>query len=151
HFILPALREASGYQLRYNIRAPHLTLAGIYKAMGKPMLAMEHMEQAIRLSDSLVSKEKIQAVNLLDVTLQTSEKDKELLQNRLRLLQQDNKLKEKNSWILIVSAISGMLCILLLLLYRSTLQKRKLQEQVIQNLNKEQEIIQLRALMQGEE
>lgn len=149
--LLPAMDKAAALNLKYNSISPHLTLSEIYKAKGNIAKAYEHLQMARKIADSQISKDKVQTINLLDIALQTSEKDKEIIQNKLQIASQKNKIKEKNTWLGMVSLSVLLLIILFVSLYRSNKHKRRLQEEKIVSLSKEQEIIRLKAVMKGEE
>lgn len=130
----------------------------VYKATGKYVKALEHLEAYSGLRDSFLDKEKIQATQRLEVRFRTAEKDKALALNRLKLNTQQNLLREKNIWIG-AGGISTLLLAGLMLVWRRNSQHRRLrQEEQLRLLEKEQqlwkqgeEIRNLNAMVKGEE
>jgi len=149
--IEPAEKKARSMDLNYNIIQPHLLRASIYEKQGQMGLAYRQLKIVNQLSDSLMGSDKIQALNILDLALETVEKDKQLMANHARISDQENKLKKKNTWLAAITACVLFLVVLLAALYRSHKHKRRLQEEQISSLNKEHEIAQLKAMMKGEE
>lgn len=149
--LLPAMKLARERDLKYNSLEVYPTLAAIYKAKNRPDLAYEQLLTMHRLSDSMLSKDKIQAINLLDIALQTSEKNKKIAQGQLLIANQQHKIDRKNSWLTAISFSALLLIFLFAALYRSNRHKRRLQEEKIRYLSKEQEVIQLQAFIKGEE
>lgn len=149
--LLPAMKKARTSTLVYNYISPNYTLAQIYKAQGKADEAYDQLWRMQQLSDSLVDNDKIQAINLMDIALQTADKDKEISRKQLEIREQETRIQKKNIWIGAISLSAFLLTILLWVLYRSGRHKRHLQEERIRSLGKEQEIIRLKAIMSGEE
>lgn len=149
--LLPALTKAHTRNLKYNSISPHLTLAQIYKAQGASDKAYEQLRIMQQLSDSLMNNDKVQALNLMDIALQTADKDKVIGRKQMEIAAQQNKIQKKNIWIGAISSSALLLIILLWVLYRSSKHKRHLQEERILSLGKEQEIMRLKAIMSGEE
>jgi signal transduction histidine kinase len=149
--IEPAEAQAKAIGLNHNIIQPYILRSRIYEAQGKTGLAFEQFKIAHQLADSILSNDKIQALNILDVALETAEKDKQLNANNIRINSQEAKIRNKNSWLLTTAACTLFLIMLLAALYRTNKHKRRLQEERILSLNKENEIVQLKAMMKGEE
>jgi signal transduction histidine kinase len=147
----PAEAQAKSIGLNHNIIQPYVLRSRIYEAQGKTDLAFEQYKIANQLADSMLSNDKIQALNILDVALETAEKDKQLNANNIRINNQETKIRKANNWLLITATCSVFLIMLLAILYRTNMHKRRLQEQRILSLNKENEIVQLKAMMKGEE
>ncbi len=149
--LLPAMERARQKKIRYTAIGPYLTLAKVYKAQGRLGQAYEEMVTMHQLSDSMLSNNKIQALSLLDIALQTSEKDKAIVQGQLLIANQRNKINQKDFLLITISITSFLLIILFIAIYRSNMHKRRLQEEKIRTLSKDREIIQLKAMMNGEE
>lgn len=149
--IEPAEAQAKSIGLNHNIIQPFILRSRIYEAQGKTGLAFQQLKIANHLADSILSNDKIQALNILDVALETAEKDKQLNANKTRINNQESKIRNVNNWLFITVTCSFFLIILLIALYRANMHKRRLQEQRILSLNKENEIVQLKAIMKGEE
>lgn len=149
--IAPAEARAKSIGLNYNIIQPYVLRSRIYEALGKTDAAFQQFKIADQLADSMLSNDKIQALNILDVALETAEKDKQLNANNIRINNQEIKIRNRNNLLLTTVACTLFLSILLAALYRTYKHKRRLQEERILSLNKENEIVQLKAMMKGEE
>lgn len=149
--IAPAEARARSIGLNYNIIQPYMLRSRIYEGLGKTGAAFQQYKIANQLADSMLSNDKIQALNILDVALETAEKDKQLNANNIRINSQEIKIRNRNSLLLTTIAFTLFLIILLAALYRTYKHKRRLQEERIVSLNKENEIVQLKAMMKGEE
>lgn len=148
--LVPALQEAGRMGLRYNTIAPHNVLAATYDTLGNYKMAYRELQIKEALEDSLTTQA-AKVMNMMDMSLQTAERDKKISQNSLKLIHQQHKLDRQYIWILVISCGALLLAVLLFLLYRNNQYRRRRQEEQIQLLGKEQEVLQLKALMQGEE
>lgn len=148
--LVPALREAQLMDLRYNTIAPHNILAATYDTLGNYEAAYRELKIKEALEDSL-NTQAARVMNMMDMSLQTAERDKKISENRLKITHQQHKLNRQYVWIIIVSCSTLMLAVLVFLLYRNNQHRRRRQEEQIRLMEKEQEVLQLKALMQGEE
>jgi signal transduction histidine kinase/Tfp pilus assembly protein PilF len=146
-----ALKICGEQGLRSEKLTIYYTLATIYDKLHKPQLAFEFQRAYANLRDSLLNEDNIKTINQLEVKYRTSEKDKELAQKKLQLTQQQSYLRKKNTWIIGISTGTLLLVILLIVSYRANMNKQRLQNKHIENLNQQQEIMQLKAQRQGEE
>lgn len=153
-----ALDLALKHQNKSDVQNIQYNLYGNYKAAGQSAKALEHLEAYTFLRDSLLDEEKIKAMKELEIQYKTAEKDKNLVQQKLLLTQQQGQIKAKNTWIAI-GALSTLLFASWLFLWRRHSQhKRKRQEEQIRMMQQEQqlwkqgeEIRQLNAMIRGEE
>jgi signal transduction histidine kinase len=148
---LKALKICVQQGLRSEKLTIYYTLAMNYDKLHKPQLAYEYQKRYADLRDSLLNADNIKTINQLEVKYRTSEKDKELVEKKLQLTQQQSNLRRKNTWIAGISAGTLLLVVLLVVSYRANRNKQRLQTKQIENLNQEQEIMQLKAQRQGEE
>lgn len=148
--LVPALEQARSMGLRYNTIAPHNVLAATYDTLGDHKRAYRELQRKEILEDSLTTQA-ARVMNMMDMSLQTAERDKKISQNHLKITRQQHKLDRQYVWILMISGSALMLAVLLFLLYRNNQYRRRRQEEQILLLGKEQEVLQLKALMQGEE
>lgn len=136
----------------YNDRLTiYSTLALIYNETGRFRKAFEHQRLYSDLFDSLHNHELARISNQLEVKYRLAEKDKELTLKENLLYRQENRIKEKNLWLLGLGSGALIVIILLVSLYVTKQHKSRLQEEVIRNLEKEREIHVLRARIEGEE
>lgn len=127
------------------------TLAKIYDKRGQHQLAYSNQVAFSDLYDSLYKEKIVQATNELEVKYRVSEKDKDITQKQLMLLQQQGRIREKNIWISGIAIGTLALGILFVALFRNKRHKERLHKQLITNLEKEKEINTLRARVEGEE
>ena len=126
-------------------------LSSLYADTKNYKAALKYKNLSSELRDSLLNAEKIQSTSQMEVKYRMSEKDKELAQNQLLLTRQESALKQKNIWF--YSLVGGLLlmCALAFTIYRGEKRKRKLQLILMADIMKEQEIVQLKAKLNGEE
>ncbi len=162
HYLTEALQSAEKMRYENHLVQIHRLLARTYTAQHKYRQALSHSEAYIELKEKLDRNNTSHNVARLQIKYRTVEKDKELIEQQLFIAKQDNDIKRKN--ILIVSgAIMAILGVsFFIYVYKSARTKQKKQiyalrrEQEIvrekeKNLKQEQEILQLKAIMQGEE
>jgi len=150
HF-LSAYAKAAASRIPEYMLYIHQQLAELYLRMNDYRQAYEHHHAAYLLNDSLLNKDKMEAVNLLEVKYRTAESRREVAQKQLLINEQHRKLGQKNMWIVITIAGIAVLGALLLGFFRNYRQRQRLYEEQIRNMKQEQEIELLQAMMQGEE
>lgn len=129
----------------------HLQLADVYKNTGDFYRAHLHREAYANLRDEILNEEKLRVLEELETKYETAKTEKELVENQLALEKSENENERRATFIYALSAGALLLIILLLLLYRSMLHKRRLNEQKMAVLRKEQELAGVKAMMLGEE
>ncbi len=158
HFLKNAL--ANNYALNEDnqLIEIHQSLANLYSKTGNYPKAFKHHQQYALLRDSLKSQQVAAHIGNLEVKYRSAEKDRLLAESSLKIAGQAHSLKTKNLWIVSISAGTSLLLILSVGIYRSYKSKQRLQQTQIQNLqqeqeilNQRQEIVQLKAAMDGEE
>lgn len=149
--LLAQKQKADQYGIRENSFTTNYMLALIYAAQNNTARAYQYLLKGVEVFDTLSNTDKVQALNILDFKLQTAEKDNEISRKQLLIASQKNEIKQSNLLIVVLAASGVLLVVLVVVVYRSNNNKRRLQEEKINRLNKEQEIIQLKAIMKGEE
>lgn len=137
-----------------TIADTHQLLSELYAKTGHYSSAYKQQKEYIDLNDSLTNIDRQTAINQLEVKYRTSEKDRNLISNKLLISQQQMKITHNRLLIILTSVGSLLLAIvtlLLLVLYRNNRHKQQLQGKQIQILQQEQQIVKLNALMEGEE
>jgi len=143
-----ALRRAEDLNSESERGEAEQLLAEIYALNGNYKSAYRHLRSYMALNDSLQSREVVEDVNRLEVKYRTLEKDRELLKRKLQINLQEKRLAQHKLWILAGTLIPTVLLTGIYFHYRN---KQKLQQERIRNMQQEQEISQLRAMMKGEE
>lgn len=143
-YLSRALANAQQCGVPEYIYKVHKQFAYLYSYTRNYILAFDHLHKSTLLSDSLLDKDKTEAIYALDIKYHTAQKDKDIAEKQLLITAQEHRLEKKN--ILIISIAVGALILIILLIggYRTYQHKLKLQVQ-------QQEINQLRASIQGEE
>lgn len=139
-----SLATARQYDIARDLIESNRKLAAIYAATGDYARAFEHQQAYSRLNDSLRSQEVIQNVQQLEVRFHSSEKDRELLKNKLHMEHQEQALHRKNTLIILSVILVLLLALGCLFLYNRFRQKRKL-------LLRDEQIREMKALIKGEE
>ncbi len=148
----------------YAVRIPmlHDLLSDLYKATGRPEMALKHKEEYFAHKDSLESRQTSWKVNQMEVKYRTLEKDKQITENRLYIKDQKNKFRQQH--LLLQVGIVGIcfFSFFIFVIYRINLKKKEKQLSLLQNeqsllqqkeisLIQAQEILQLKAIIEGEE
>ncbi len=147
-YLVKALQQADTLKAERNIYEIHHALADVYAATGRYQKAFGHMQQYATLNNKVMSAEKLNQAQQLEVQYRTAQKDKELAENRLFINQQNTKIREQKFWMYGIVTGVLLLGISFYSLYRSYKYRKDKQFQL---LHQQQEIEQLKAMMKGEE
>ncbi len=150
-YLRSALQDAEAKGLTSNTIMIRFALANIYRYTGRHRDAMLQLYDYIHLTDSIRGEKNAQAAGLLESKHLTSEKDRQLAEKQIELLQHQHNIRTKNTWIAGISAGTLLLSVTLIALYRNNRHKQRLQSSKIQMLQQKQELIGLRAMINGEE
>jgi tetratricopeptide (TPR) repeat protein len=127
------------------------TAAECYEALGKFNEALVYKDKYTKLHDSLMQKDRLDMISQLEMRYSISEKDKEIAKQQLTKTETESRIRKKNFWIGVIVLATICLIIIFLLWQRNNLQKEKLQQEKINNFNKQIEIEKLNAAISGEE
>ncbi|MBS1687706.1 MAG: hypothetical protein JSS96_03205, partial [Bacteroidetes bacterium] len=150
-YLLAGLKNAQVKNQPGSVRDLSLLLSEAYENTGDYKNAYAYHKLYSATADSLMDSTRIMANHELEVKYRTSEKDKELVSEKLQLAQQQSVVAKKNT--LITGTIFGALLILAafsVLVFISK-HRQRLQAEKIKNLEQEKKIIHLKALVKGEE
>jgi len=148
------LRSATDLKISKSILYVHKMLGKLYHATQQYDLAYEHANSYNMLRDSLMKAEILDRNSLLDKKYQTAQKNKEIAENKLLINRKQHEIQNRNLWIAIVATGTLALAMLTAFLYSRFLiskNKQRTQEEQLNNIEKEQEILQLKSMMKGEE
>lgn len=136
---LPYQRELNGY------------LSEVYFKLNNFEKAYEFQKQHMVYKDSILQKEKLKAVNALQIQFETQKKEKALLEQKLLLdiKEEAYQKKETQFYLLLAVSVFLLLVTILIILFFRQRQKRKYQE--ILTLKREHQIKTLELLIAGEE
>lgn len=158
YYLQMSLDSAQTIHIGNDLANIHNSLSDLYTKSGKYREALYHKDQYILLKDSLENNQIANNVHQLEVRYRTAEKDKELINQKLQISQQQSDMREKNLWITIIASVTFLLTILSAILYKKRQSDKRLQQNEIQILQQQQiamhqgqEIERLKAMMKGEE
>ncbi|HVW99310.1 MAG TPA: histidine kinase, partial [Candidatus Babeliaceae bacterium] len=165
HYFLLTLKNARQVNFNEGVENAYDFLAKVYNQTRQYRNALVYTQLLMALKDSMASQNSTQNINQLELKYRTAEKDKQIVENKLKISQnellisqQENNLKRKNQWLWGTSAGVIALVALLIGLYRYNRHNQKMQSKQIQILQQEQEIDKqekeigkLNALREGEE
>jgi len=153
-----AAEQAKQMGLEDETAEAHKTLAQLYASAGRYKESLHQRELYDQLKDKMENLKIVQNINQLETRFRTAQKDKDIIRKQLHINQQERHLERKN--MLIAGSVAGItiLTVLLASLYRSSRHKQrlhinqiKLLQQEQQLRQREQEMAELKALIQGEE
>ncbi len=150
-YLEPAVKYAEDYSLFSNIGDGYDHLSTINEGLGNYKKALYYKQRQFKLYDSMAGKENAGRIAEVEMKYKTAEKDKLIARKELLLTRQQNRIREKNIWIGVLSIGGFLLSIIIIGLYTRKQQREKLHEAHIINMGKDQEIIALKAKMEGEE
>ncbi|MEX0635364.1 MAG: histidine kinase, partial [Ferruginibacter sp.] len=143
--------KLTGTHFRNEVVESYQIYADSYEALGNYEKALEYKNIYINLYDSITKKDRVDMISRLEIRNRMAEKDKELALQKLTLSEVNSKVRDKNIWITGISllALSGVL--IFALWRKKNIDKQKLQEERIDNLQQKINIERLQASISGEE
>ncbi len=124
------------------------SLVDVYAIQNNFKTAYQFQKLYQLLKDSTTQNQRTRDVNQLEVKYRTSEKDKALTQQQILLISNENLIRQKNTWIITGFILTVLLIGFLLALYQIREKKEKIR---IITLDRDRELAQLKARMEGEE
>ncbi|MEO7308812.1 MAG: ATP-binding protein [Chitinophagaceae bacterium] len=143
--------KATGEHLRDEVVEAYQITADSYEALGDFKNALRYKNIYLSLHDSLNKKEKIDIIHGLEIRFRISEKDKELAEQLLTIAEVKNTVRTRNIWIGSIAVLAFFIAVIFTLWRRKNIHKQKLQQERINNFQKEMEIARLNASITGEE
>ncbi len=143
--------ELTGTHLRNEVVKAYKMYAESYEALGNYKKALEYKNVYIQLNDSLIQKNKLEMISRLEIRNRMSEKDKALALQKLTLSEVNNKVRNKNSLIAGISLLAFSGIAIFALWRKKNVDKQKLQQERIDNLQQKIKIERLKASITGEE
>ncbi len=146
-----AYMETKQRHYRDHLPVAYRQYVALYKAMGDFQKALLYTDSLLRINDTLINADKVNAINHLEIKYRTSEKDLQLAESRFLLEKQESTLARKTLLIWMVSGGGLLLAGLLIISYRNGNNKQRLQNEKIKSLRQQNTIDTLNARMDGEE
>lgn len=134
-----------------GLQESYLLLANAYAKSKQPEKAFRYYQTHNLLKDSLMALERTKVINELEQRYNTEKKDRAILENELKIEQQQNEIQERNNQLLLLGGSLLLATLLLATLFFINKKNKELSQQRIQVLKKEQETAQLKTLIAGEE
>jgi signal transduction histidine kinase len=129
----------------------HNMLSELYAATGRYKAAFEALSREKTLNDSLNEKKALDAVAQMEIKYRSALKDKEIARKQLTIDRQQSGIINRNIWIIGITACLFLLFGIFFLQSRSYRRKQKLKNEQLINLERQQEIKIMKAIMSGEE
>lgn len=129
---------------RLELKDLYLRASELNEATGNHTEALQWHKKFVALNDSVINEKNTGNINLMEIKYDTEKKEKQLIVQKATI----NK-KNTLNYILIGSTIA--LLLISLLTYRTYIQKRKLQEQKIADLEKEKLLLATQSILKGQE
>lgn len=148
------LASATQLKISKSILYANKMLGELYRQTQQFELAYMHSKAYSTLRDSVFRDEVLARNSQLDKKYQTAQKDKEIAENKLVIDRKQHQIQNRNQWIVIVTTAILFLAMLTAFLYSrfiNSKNKQKVQEQQLQQIEREQEILQLKSMIKGEE
>lgn len=140
--------------LNKQLLLAHQSLAYLYEQEGNHKKALSHFKAYSDLKDSVFKEELQKNAIQWDIRYKSTLTEKELAESQLRLQQKEAQIRKKNFTLTIVlsSVIILAAGIIILINYlRISRTKSRLQEEELRSMDSHKEIIQLKAMITGEE
>lgn len=146
-----AIAIAESSQINDGLSEGHYYLAELYNACGETQKAYDHLLKSYDVEETIRGADRIRDSRLLEVKYRTAQKDKEIAEKKLAVIQKDRLLKTKNAWIAGISFSLLLLLVLLLVGYKNYRHRQRLQEQKMLAIEQGRQIELLKAAAEGEE
>ncbi|MBI1768499.1 MAG: hypothetical protein HYR67_09005 [Bacteroidetes bacterium] len=101
--------------------------------------------------DSILSIEKIRAVNHLEVLYQTRHKEEEIVSLQKAHLEKDFEIRRRNIYISIAFGLVLALAAIVLLLRHNFQNKQRLQSERVKQMEQQQQVVSLQSMINGQE
>jgi signal transduction histidine kinase/Tfp pilus assembly protein PilF len=134
-----------------ELRQFYKSLSEVEEARHKYALSLHYLKKYDSLNNALMNESSKKNIHLLETKYRTSQKNKEIAQQKLILTQRQRAIERKNTWIFI--SLGGLiaLIVILILSIRTYRHKKKLHEQSMMTLKKQHELDTLTTNMKARE
>jgi signal transduction histidine kinase len=146
-----AIEIAEQEKLGSDLADMYNIMAVIQQKLGNLPGALRYRDQYQVLNDSLMNAQVKTSVLRMNIQYHTAEKDKEILAQKLLLAQNESAIQYRNAWLIASLILFLALAVILAVSVRNHQHKKKLHAQTLLALRREQEVVRLKALMQGKD
>ncbi len=150
-YIMQAFEISKRHGVFETLNQQYPLIADIKAHLGDHASAYKFLLEYVALNDSLNSASLKKTMHELERKYQVEKKEREMAEKQLELEENKASIQKKNLWL--AASVVGIVMIFSLLLYGYRLYKKKQQfhEQYVKTLQKEQELAELKASLQGRE
>ncbi len=150
-YILKAIKIAQQIKARNELADLYSKASKINEGLHDYKAALYFNKHYQELNDTLLNEKIRSDINEMDVQYQTIKKDKALADQNLVLEKKEILLRNRNIWLFLLLGGVILLILIIILAFRFYQQRQVLSLQTIKALQKEQEVVRLRALMEGQD
>jgi two-component system, NarL family, sensor kinase len=157
-YLTEAVDINESYKVYYNLLQQYKLIAEIRTKTGQFASAYDFLQKYMTLHDSLSGIEAQKNVAELEKKYESAQKDKKIYESELRIAEgklqielQEKLNRQKNTWLIIAVGIVALLILGIVFVYYVLLQQKKQHQQRIAAIQKEQELMQLKARLEGEQ
>jgi two-component system, NarL family, sensor kinase len=151
-------RDAIANDFSKNAYRSANLLAELFEKRNNPAKGLQYLTLAYRLNDSLVSAEKVGQLNFLEARYQNEKKEKEISNLQKTNQEKEFVIRKKNLFITGTVVLLALLAVLSFIIYRYFKNKQQLarkekdlQTERINSLEKQQQVISLQSMINGQE
>ena len=146
-----AIARAQKQKLGAELAEMYDNISAIKQKLGKSAEALTYKNLYEQINDSLMNIQIKTNISRMNIQYNTAKKDKEILQQKLQLTENQAAIQKRNTWLLLFLIIMIAFAVILITLSRNYSNKRKLHAQTLLSMQKEQEVVRLKALMEGKD
>lgn len=146
-----------GVEIAHSIQSKELLSYG-YQLLSKTYLGMKDFKGSLdnlmlhkTYSDSIFNEEQTKSLNELEAKYQSEKKDRELAEQKVELLENEEQLAEQKQFIIISVVIGGISLLIVLFLILYLRERQRSHRQQMLTLERESELQGIKAMMAGEE
>ncbi len=129
----------------------NLAFSKLYEQFGDHKKSLEAYKKYISYKDSIFKINSQKNIDELKVSYETEKKERAIAEQQIQIQNQELDIIKKQRQVTLWVIIGGILALLLGITFWFNKERQKRKQQQIENLQKQQEIIKLEALVSGEE
>lgn len=129
----------------------HLELSQLYEDRGEYPQALQHLKKYSQLRDTVLTEEKLRITSDLEARYESAKKDREIAEHKLEIASANSKVQRQDLLIRTGFIGFGAIVIILVLVVIFYNERKKLNDQKLQSLQREKELVALKSVMIGEE
>jgi signal transduction histidine kinase len=142
---------ARSQQLGTELAEMYDNMAMIKQHLGKSSEAYAYKELYNEVNDSVMNLQIQTSITRMNIQYKAAKKDQEILTQKLQLARTRATVHNRNTWLLLVLVVAVALVVILLISWRNHQHKKKLHDQKVLSLEREREVVRLKALMDGKD